>query len=263
MTRYLTTPRRPDGASAPDRLRLFCFPYAGSGASGYAGWQSHLDPGIQVMPVQLPGREGRMGEPRFTDLPSLIVDLDRELGPELESPYVLFGHSMGALIAFALAQRRLARGATLPKALILSAYRAPHLQAPQLASPDAPEGELIESLVRLGGIPQILLDHPDWLSALLPVARDDLLLCSGPGPEVCERLPLPLYAFAGLHDALVTPAEVEEWSRYASTHFSLRTLPGGHFYIREQEKRFFGELNQLLAPLVARTEAPALVGGSA
>lgn len=240
MTRYLTGAA--GSGKTRDGLRLFCFPYAGGAASTYARWQRLLGPKVHVMPVQLPGREGRMAEKRFTDLPSLIEDLDRELGPELEHPHVLFGHSMGALIAFALAQYRHARGATPPQALLLSAYRAPHLPAPEFASPDATECELVDSLVRLGGIPQVLLDHPDWLSALLPIARDDLALCSGPGPTGSVPLPLPVHAFAGTEDVLVTPEEVKEWERYAGDSFELRTVPGGHFFIRESEPEFASEL---------------------
>ncbi len=259
MTRYLTAARDVHDRPGERRLRMFCFPFAGSGASGYAGWQRWIAPGVQVMPVQLPGRESRMAEPRFTELPKLIDDLDRELGPELDEPYVLFGHSMGALIAFGLAQQLLATGAPLPRALVVSAYRAPHLPAVPLASPDAPEGELVASLARLGGIPPVLLDHPEWLSALLPIARDDLRLCYGPGPAAHEPLPFPLHAFAGRDDPLVTPAEVREWDRYAADGFTLRTLPGDHFYVRGQEQRFFAELNQLLAPLAAEAGVPAPV----
>ncbi|GAA2139688.1 alpha/beta fold hydrolase [Kitasatospora kazusensis] len=248
MTRYLTGAAG-SAEKSLDGLRLFCFPYAGGAASTYARWQRLLGPKVHVMPVQLPGREGRMAEKRFTDLPTLVEDLDRELGPELEYPHVLFGHSMGALIAFALAQHRHARGARAPRALLLSAYRAPHLPPPEFAAPDADERELVDSLVRLGGIPQVLLDHPDWLHALLPIARDDLLVCSGPGPTGSVPLPVPLYAFAGTDDALVTPEEVRQWERYASDSFELRTVPGGHFFIRESEPEFTAELRLIFERL--------------
>lgn len=248
MTRYLTSHRIDD-----DRLRLFCFPYAGGGASTYARWQHLLGDRVQVLPVQLPGRESRTGEPRFTELHALIEDLDRELGPDLERPHLLLGHSMGALLAFSLAQHRAGLGKRLPEALFLSAYRAPHLPAPDLAPPEASDDELVHSLARLGGIPQILLDHPDWLTALLPVARDDLLICSGAGPRRRELLPLPIHSYAGTEDALVSPEEVAEWSVYAGGEFSLRTLPGGHFYLREREAELLADLGTRIDALAAAT----------
>ncbi|AUG78791.1 Oxidoreductase [Kitasatospora sp. MMS16-BH015] len=251
MTRYL-----PGGGHAGERLpgalRVFCFPYAGGAASTYARWQRLLGLEVEVLPVQLPGREGRMAEKRFTNLPALVDELDRELGPELEHPHVLFGHSMGALIAFALAERRLIQGSRPAEAVLLSAYRAPHLPPPEFAAPDATEHELVESLVRLGGIPQVLLDHPDWLSALLPIARDDLLMCSGPGPSGTVPLPMPVHTFAGTEDLLVTPDEVRQWDRYAEGDFGMRMVPGGHFFIRESEQEFLVELRDILGGLTER-----------
>ncbi|WP_052069717.1 thioesterase II family protein [Streptacidiphilus albus] len=247
MTRYLPEHRVQDS-----RIRLFCFPFAGGGASAYAGWQRRLGDRAQVLPVQLPGREGRSAEPRFTDLNALIADLDRELGADLEFPHILLGHSMGALIAFSLAQHRAGLGRRLPETLVLSAYRAPHLPPPRMAPPNATDLELVESLVGLGGIPQILLDHPEWLSALLPVARDDLLMCSGPGPARQEPLPLPLQVYAGAADVLVSPEEVAEWARYSRGGFSMRTMPGGHFFLRDQEEEFLADLSRVMEVMEAR-----------
>ncbi|GGV61832.1 hypothetical protein GCM10010277_67070 [Streptomyces longisporoflavus] len=248
MTRYLARSSIDESSSAD--IRLFCFPYAGGGASAYGRWQRTLDAhgaGVRVMPVQLPGREGRIDEPRFTDLRALIDDMDAQLDDELERPHIFYGHSMGALIAYSLAWRRQQRCAPLPLAVVLSAYRAPHLPAPQIASPEASDEELIESLAALGGIPQVLLNHPDFLSALLPVARDDLLLCTGDAASyTSEPLRVPLHLFAGRRDRLVSVPEVVSWRRHAGRGCEVRTMPGGHFFVRAHEEAFLGEL----APLV-------------
>ncbi|WEH18219.1 alpha/beta fold hydrolase [Streptomyces sp. VNUA24] len=244
MTRYL----RRGGPRHDGRLRMFCFPYAGGGASAYAGWQRWLGTGIEVLPVQLPGREGRMTEPRFTDLPALVADLDRELGEELDHPHVLFGHSMGALIAFALAQHRRARGERLPLALLLGAHRAPHLPAPPLTHGYvADDAELMRGLAALGGLPRVLLDRPEWLAALLPVVRGDLMLCEGAGSVDRTPLPVPLHTFAGAEDRLVTVPEVREWSLYSTEDSETVVVPGGHFYIREQESAFLDRLSEALS----------------
>jgi surfactin synthase thioesterase subunit len=260
MTRYLRTPARQDDTQPPGRLRMFCFPYAGGGASAYAGWQHRLGPRVEVMPVQLPGREGRLAEPRFTELTALVEELDEELGPELTGPHILYGHSMGALIAFALAQHRHRRGAPLPCAVVIGAFRAPHLPPPRIAPPDAPDEVLIQRLAELGGIPQVLLDHPEWLAALLPVVRDDLLLCTDPPVRADLPLPVPLHVFAGLRDSLVTPPEVRDWQLYTEGGFTLRMLPGGHFFQRELETEFLAELGALAEGLsrpAADPPAPA------
>ncbi|WP_434597687.1 thioesterase II family protein [Streptomyces sp. A5-4] len=259
MTRYLSPKSTDDTAGS--RLRMFCFPYAGGGASAYGRWQRGLDlhgARAEVLPVQLPGREGRMGEPRFTDLGSLVDDLDAQLDQELDRPHVLYGHSMGALIAYSLVLRRQARGAPLPKALVLSAYRAPHLPAPNIADPDASDEELLESLASLGGIPRVLLKHPEFLSALLPVARDDLLMCAADETNAGgEPVRVPLHLFAGRRDRLVTVPEVVAWRRHAGRGCEVRTMPGGHFFIRAHEEAFLSELASLLRRY---TPMPALAG---
>ncbi|MFI0822562.1 thioesterase II family protein [Streptomyces sp. NPDC021098] len=247
MTRYLsqTSLSGPDDSAG---LRLLCFPYAGGGASAYRRWQRGLDAygaGARVMPVQLPGREGRMNEPRFHDLHDLVADLDEQLESELEYPHVFYGHSMGALIAYALTCRRQQRGAPLPLALVLSSYRAPHLPAPEIADPGASDEELAAELARLGGIPKAILKHPDFLAALLPIARDDLLLCTTSSGSDIESVRVPLHLFVGARDRLVSLPELLAWRRYAARGCEVRVMPGGHFFIRAHEDSFLRELANL------------------
>ncbi|MDQ1030659.1 surfactin synthase thioesterase subunit [Streptomyces umbrinus] len=252
-TEYLARAPQPH---AP--VRLLCFPFAGGGASAYGRWQRELDArgaSVDVLPVRLPGREGRSGEPRFTELASLVAELDEELDEVLASPHLLYGHSMGSLIAYALIRRRQERGAPLPCAALLAAYRAPHLPPPRLDS-DAGTGagsgsdadsDLARALVALGGLPEALLGHPEWLRALLPVVRDDLALCASAGPTG-GPVRVPLHLFAGADDPLVRLPEVTAWRRYAARGSEVRILPGGHFFLRTHE----GWLLDEVAPLVRR-----------
>lgn len=266
-TEYLARAPQPH---AP--VRLLCFPFAGGGASAYARWQRELDArgaSVDVLPVRLPGREGRSGEPRFTELTSLVEELDEELDEVLASPHLLYGHSMGALIAYALIRRRQERGAPLPRAALLAAYRAPHLPPPRIdsdANADADFGasssdgaesgsgaesgadfDLARALVALGGLPEALLGHPEWLRALLSVVRDDLALCASAG-SAGGPVRVPLHLFAGADDSLVRASEVTAWRRYAARGCEVRVLPGGHFFLRTHE----GWLLDEVAPLVRR-----------
>jgi surfactin synthase thioesterase subunit len=255
-TEYLARPPQPRAS-----VRLLCFPFAGGGASAYARWQRELDArgaSVDVLPVRLPGREGRSGEPRFTELAPLVQELDTALDEVLASPHLLYGHSMGALIAYALMRRRQQRGATLPRAALLAAYRAPHLPPPRIGSEagtgadgsyvasDA-DSDLVRALVAHGGLPEALLGHPEWLRALLPVVRDDLALCASAG-QADGPVRVPLHLFAGADDSLVRVPEVTAWRRYAARGCEVRVLPGGHFFLRTHERRLLDEV----APLVHR-----------
>ncbi|WP_328870166.1 thioesterase domain-containing protein [Streptomyces sp. NBC_00287] len=243
-------------------LRLLCFPYAGAGGSLFARWQGELaDRGcpVEVVPVRLPGREGRAREPRFTELAPLVRALEADLTELLDEPHLMYGHSMGALVGYALTLRRQAGGAVLPRALLLAAHRAPHLPAPHIAPIDAPDAELAAALARLGGLPPLLLNHPEWLRALLPIIRDDLRVCADAASLHPQPVRVPLHLFAGEEDILVRVPEVLAWRRYAGLGCELRTVPGGHFFPRTHE----GALLDEVACVVKREVTPRGVYGAA
>src|SRR5262249_24060572 len=134
---------RSDPPDANARLRLFCFPYAGRGASLYRGWSRRLPSWIDLRPVQLPGREERIREQAFTDMDALCAALLPSLAPYLDMPVAFFGHSMGALIAYQAATRLRDQGC-IPVHLVVSGQRAPHLALGRPASYNLPEAAFKE-----------------------------------------------------------------------------------------------------------------------
>lgn len=229
----------------PAALRIVCFHHAGGGASLYRGWQRAVGPHVAVCPVLLPGREGRAAEPRFTELGALVADLDAELGELLAAPCVFFGHSMGALIAYRLACHRRGRGESLPRALLLSSYPAPHLAAPMPAVDDRDDA-LIALLRGIGGLAPELLDWPGGVTELLAVTRDDLRLCAGHHDLGEAPLPCPIHVFGSDADALVSEQDLRAWDRHAPSPVELRLLSGDHFYIRDDPGPLLGHVRSLL-----------------
>jgi surfactin synthase thioesterase subunit len=235
-----------DEPGPPAALRLFCFHHAGGGSSLYRGWQRAVGPHISVCPVLLPGRERRAGQPRFTELDALVADLDAQLGDLLAEPHAFFGHSMGALVAYRLACHRRARGAILPRALLLSAYPAPHLAAP-LPIVDHRDGHALAGLLAgIGGLPAEVLDWPDGLAELLAVVRDDLRLCAGYRDLGEEPLPCPVHVFGSDADPVVSEQELWAWERHAAQPVEVRILSGDHFSIRDEPAQLMGLLRPLL-----------------
>src|SRR5258708_2622210 len=159
-------------SAAGAKLRLFCFPSAGGGASVFRGWGEHLPPGVAVLPVRLPGRETRLGEPPFDLMEQLIEALREAIAPYLDQPFAFFGHSLGAAIAFELAR-------TLPDppaCLLVSGARAPQLRRDHVPPPPPADEGLIQELRRLDGIPQELLDNQELMQLALPALRADTAL---------------------------------------------------------------------------------------
>src|SRR5258708_5279394 len=144
---------------AETRLRLFCFPYAGAGASVFREWAKALPSEIEVIPVQLPGRESRIREPLLTRVGTMVEMLLGEI-TNLHTPFAFFGHSMGALVCFELARRLRDGGKPSPVHLFVSARRAP--QTPDEKPPlhKLEDRDLLEELRQFNATPAEIFQYP-------------------------------------------------------------------------------------------------------
>jgi medium-chain acyl-[acyl-carrier-protein] hydrolase len=213
------------------RLRLFCFPYAGGGASLYRGWQEELPPTLDVCAVQLPGREGRLRDAPVAELTRLVPLVADGLAPHLTPPFAFFGHSMGAVLAFELARELRRRGKPGPVHLFASACPAPHLPDDD-ATHALPEDELIARLRALGGMSEEILAHRELMEMILPVFRADASITETYRHAVEPPLDVPFTAFGGLTDDKATRADLDAWRQHTARAFALAMVPGGHFYIQ-------------------------------
>jgi surfactin synthase thioesterase subunit len=217
-------------------VRLFCFPHAGGGASVFRSWTNELAPGIEVYPIQLPGREGRWLEPPLTRMSLLVPQLSEALRPLLHAPYAFFGHSMGAFVAFELSRQLRRENRPGPAILIVSGARAP-----QIPDPDPPvhmmsEKLLLEDLKRFDGISEELLDHPELVSLLLPTLRADLTMCETYVYRDEPPLACPVSVYGGQHDAKVAMEHLTLWKVQTAREFQLRVFPGKHFYFLKESR---------------------------
>ncbi len=171
------------------RLRLFCFPYAGGAASLYRTWPQHLPPTIELCAVQLPGRENRIRESPYTNLVDLVAALLPNLLPVLDKPFALFGHSMGALIAYEVA-RQLQQHRQIPTHLLVSGRRAPVLPEPEALPHTLPSDEafLRELHRRYHNIPTVLFEETELRALFVPLLRADLTLVETYQCIACHRI---------------------------------------------------------------------------
>jgi medium-chain acyl-[acyl-carrier-protein] hydrolase len=228
LTPWLSCPKPNPQA----RLRLFCFPYAGAGASIFRTWSNTLPSSIEVCSAQLPGREKRWQEKPLSELSPLIQTLARVLLPYLDKPFAFFGHSVGALVSFELARQLRRQNSSSPLHLFVSGRRAPQIS--NLAPPihQLPTIAFIEELRRYNGTPEPVLQSPELMQLLLPVLRADLAI-----DEVyrytCEPpLDCSISAFGGLQDKKASYQELEAWRAQTLGKFTLRTYIGDHFFLK-------------------------------
>jgi len=232
------------------RLRLFCFPYAGGPAQSFRKWQDQLPGSVEVCPIQLPGRWSRLREAPFRRIDRLVQAAAEALRPHMSMPFALFGHSLGALIAFEMARHLRRAGASEPLQLFVSARRAPQL--PRASSPifALPDHEFIEQMrLRYSGIPQEVLDAPDLLELLLPAMRADMEVFDTYQYVPGAPLGCPISVFGGATDPTVGREQLEAWRDQTTAAFSLRILPGGHFFLHSAADLLLVELSGALERL--------------
>ncbi len=212
-------------------FRLFCLPYAGGSAAAYRDWHDLAPPGIQVCPLELPGRGGRILEPPMTGLPQLAGALAEALAPHLDRPFALFGHSMGGLLAFELTRTLRRRRRPLPAHLFVSAAAAPDVPRTRPPVHQASDADVVGELRTLGGTPRELLEDEELMSLMLPTIRADFAALETYRYRPEPPLPVPLTVLGGADDALVPPTDLAGWRRQTDVDAGVRLLPGGHFFL--------------------------------
>jgi surfactin synthase thioesterase subunit len=224
----------PERRWAAPEVRLVAFPFAGGSASVFRGWSAWLPPAVELWPVLLPGRGRRVSEPARDRIATIVSDMAALLPAVVEAPFVLFGHSMGATLAYELTRELAARGSTVPCGLIVSGQAAPHRPDRRPPIHHLPDAAFVGAVRDLGGTPPELFEHPELVELVLPALRADFAAVETyewvPGPP----LDVPLVAFAGENDPVIDPADVAEWDHHSCASSELVTFDGGHFFLLDQ-----------------------------
>jgi medium-chain acyl-[acyl-carrier-protein] hydrolase len=218
-------------ANPAARCWLLCLPHAGGGATTYLSWERLLPAGLGLRAVQPPGREARLKEPLHRDARSLVRAMLPAVETLADRPLVLFGHSLGAIVAYELAREMRRAGLPAPAHLYLSGRQAPHLTISHRETWNLTDEGLVALLRRLGGTLSVVLDDPDLRSLFLPVLRADLEMNERYAYVEENPLAVPITAFAATDDERATPGEVAEWAAHTTSRFGLVTVDGGHFTV--------------------------------
>jgi medium-chain acyl-[acyl-carrier-protein] hydrolase len=253
-TPWLVVPRPNPKAE----LRLFCFPYAGSGAVVYRAWPHDLPAEIEMCAAQLPGRENRFRETPLHDLAQVVSGLAQAMTPFLDKPFAFFGHSLGGLIGFELAHCLREQRGVAPSQLFISARRAPHIPEPLSPIHALPnEAFLAQVQERYGGVPQAILQAPDLLHAMLPMLRADFALFENYVYRPRPVLACPITVFGGEQDRIVNRSDLGAWREHTSGRFALHMLEGDHFFLRNAQTFLVREISrQMLRTLEVEPVEP-------
>lgn len=229
-------------------VTLLCVPYAGAGASLFRRWKRHPFRHLDVAAVQLPGREEMFADgpcTGMTELVDLCAGRIREL-PQ-DTPFALFGHSFGALVAYETAQRLAAEGLRLPERLVVSGAAAPWLPRPVMAGDSLSDEQFVARVRDVVGYDHPALHDAELRGLLLPSLRADLGINDRYTPGSTDPLPVPLTVLRGSDDQLVSRQDAELWAKAASRPTELIELPGDHMYFSLDPKPLLTELDAVFA----------------
>ena len=244
--KWLAGPQEISGnaGASPARPKMFCFPHAGGGASFYRNWERNLRGLADVRAVQLPGREERFREPRYYSIHRLADALfEAEEGRGwFDGACILFGHSMGAKIAFEVARRLVLQGRP-PALLLVSGSRPVHMPPRKLLS-DLPDEAFDAELRQLAGTPEEILREPDLMRMFRPLLRADFAMDESYVCDAC--LDVPLCVFSG-------DADDEVWREQTRGAFAAHILPGDHFFLKKDEDTFLMLLREELGRMLEQT----------
>ena len=233
------------------RLRLYCFPHAGGGASQYRSWARRLPPDVEPWAVQLPGRENRLHEPPVRRLRALVDEFAPLFVATRPGPFVFFGHSLGALIAYELCVSLRGLGHPGPLLMMVSGCRAPDVPDERRVH-DLPDAEFLTALGELNGTPDEALKSDELMALILPTLRADFEMSETYTHRPARPLDCPIAIFGGSDDPIVSVEGLEQWRRYSSVGSTVEVLPGSHFYIRSAQEELLRCLSTHLECALAR-----------
>jgi surfactin synthase thioesterase subunit len=228
-------------------VQLICFPHAGGSASFYHPLSRSLQPDIDVLAVQYPGRQDRRQDPCIADIRELAAAVADSVHTWSDRPFALFGHSMGAMVAYETALRLRQRYGLRPARLFVSGRRAPSRQHNEEILKLGDTG-LIAEMRRLSGTDDRLLLDAEALQMILPAMRADYRAIESYQYQPVPALDCPVDAFVGSDDPKAPVEDVRAWTEHTDQEFSLRVLPGGHFYLREQMPELIAAIRGGLRP---------------
>jgi medium-chain acyl-[acyl-carrier-protein] hydrolase len=215
-------------------------------------WRAFLPEWMELNSVQLPGREGRLAEAPLSRISAMAEGLAQQILQRLDRPYVLFGHSMGALLCFETARLLRQLGAPLPRALVLSGRRAPTVPDHGPPIHGLSDAAFVDAIcARYNGIPQIILEQPEMMRMFLPIIRADLEAIETYTYRQETPLDIPFFLYGGRDDEQVAPENIAGWRMLTEARSEQRLFTGGHFYLQDERDALIQALITDLSPLVA------------
>ena len=226
-------------------MKLFCFPYAGGASNAFLPWKPLLAPELELDLLELAGRGRRLSDSLYETLDQAVDDLYPTIIQAAgESPFILFGHSMGALIAYELAVKLKTAGHKGPDHIFFSGLRAPHLHWEEKSIYHLNDAEFTKEILELGGTATDIFQYPQLAKIYMPILRADFKITNTYSYIEHEPLDCDFTVIYGDQE-FAPPTDIEAWRTYTTGKCRIIPFPGGHFFINEHREQIITLLNKM------------------
>ena len=210
-------------------MKIIAFPFAGGNKTSFNSLFDTID--LDFITINYPGRGARVREPLLTDIDTLIDDcVDQVLKMiSSEENYIIYGHSMGALVGFLVCKQLKAMGKKQPLKLVVSGHKAPkYPRATKISHlEDAPFWEYV---TRYGGMPEQIQQYPDLIKFFIPILKADFKTIEEYIHQEERALNIPIDVYYG-SDESITYETAKEWELETTNTVTVHELKGDHFFI--------------------------------
>ncbi|MEM8637300.1 MAG: thioesterase domain-containing protein [Cyanobacteria bacterium P01_G01_bin.54] len=229
--------------------RLFCLPYNGGSITAFDTWPEALPETVAVYGIQLPGGVDRRHEAPLPTIDAVVQALVPPLLPYLDRPFALYGHSLGALVAFELACAMRQTGDRQPLHLFVGAWGTPHLPNPYPHLQHHTDAEIIAQILPLVDVPPTILSHAKTMQVLLPLLKTGAQLHEDYQYAPRDPLDCPISALRGEADQVITTAAIQAWQQHTCKGFQAQVFPGNHLFLHQAQSLLLDYLTQQLTPV--------------
>ncbi|WP_310551830.1 thioesterase II family protein [Paenibacillus glufosinatiresistens] len=232
-------------------VHLFCIPYAGGSAASYYKWKSRLSDRLRLHPLEMAGRGLKSKQPFYESLDHAATELCEEVIRTIgqEEEYILFGHSMGSLLAFELYYKLRSAGYKEPVHLFVSGGKAPHFDRRPIVH-DKPLEEFREYVLGYDEASRVVFEDEQLLKYFEPVLRSDFKLVElYRFSAKARRVGCPMTVFTGTRDQSLTREEVLAWKEHGGCGVRIHSVDGGHFFINDHSDSIIQQINEAASPL--------------
>lgn len=226
--------------------KLICIPYAGTGASSFGRWQKIIGDKVEILPIQLPGRENRMDELVKTDFSVVVDEISTAVLPFIEDcNFSIFGHSLGGILTYEVAKKLISKHGLYPCWCFISgSYIYREGEKKYLSRLD--DESFIEEIKNIGGVDESILSISNMKQYFLNVVKNDFKLLESHHLEGEKQLPVPIRTYFGTMDRLISPEQVATWKEYTSKHYSTKQYEGNHFFLTEHVNEICADILDIL-----------------